>query len=64
MKFRPIDGGAAHNLPELGDQVASHTRNRRSERKAIRVVKESRFEKLTSIEEVADKLFFDVQPPG
>ena len=44
--------------------MASHTRNRRSERKAIRVVKESRFEKLTSIEEVADKLFFDVQPPG
>jgi hypothetical protein len=57
-------GPPGRPIPELGDHVATHTRKPKSERKAIRVVKKNRFEKLTSIEEVADKLFFDVQAPG
>jgi len=49
-------------IPELGDRVARHTRGPKSERKAIRVVKRSDFEKLATIEEVAEKLF-GLRPP-
>jgi hypothetical protein len=56
-------GPPGRPIPDLGERVASHTRKPKSERKAIRVVKRSRFEKLTSIEEVAERLFFQVQAP-
>jgi hypothetical protein len=61
--FLWFGGSPGRPMPELGDRVARHTRKPKSERKAIRVVTKNRFEKLTSIEEVADRLFFETHLP-
>jgi hypothetical protein len=59
--FYWFGGRPGRQIPDLGTEKARHTRGRRNERRAIRVVKKSRFEKLASIKEVADKLFFEVR---
>ena len=55
--FLWFGGSPGRPMPELGHRVARHTRKPKSERKAIRVVTKSRFEKLATIEEVATRLF-------
>jgi hypothetical protein len=61
--FLWFGGSPGRSLPELGDRVARLTRKPKSERKAIRIVTKNRFQKLTTIEEVANRLFFEAHLP-
>ncbi len=59
--FLWFGAGPGERLPALGDKVARHTKGnkdgRKTDRLGHRVVNESRFEKLTSLEAVVDRLF-------
>ena len=65
--FRWFGGAPGEPLPDIGNRVARHTKGtgkgEKKERPAHRVIRIGQFEKLGSIEELADRLFRAVELP-